>query len=216
MSKTKHVKYPRTPHLPWSPGRNDDDVHLNSIQHLEQLEDLVVTEKLDGENTTIYHDYLHARSVDSSSHASRNWIKRFSAEWRHRIPEDFRVCGENVFARHSIFYRSLTSYFYVFAIFQNDICLSWDETVICCESLGVEIVPVLYRGKWEEPKIKACWRGASVFGEEQEGYVVRNAASFGFKAFTSNVAKHVRAAHVKTDSHWMSKAVVPNQLTEHF
>jgi hypothetical protein len=58
---TMRVKYPRTPHLPWSPGRSEDDIALDSIEHLEHSEDIVVTEKLDGENTTLYHDYLHAR-----------------------------------------------------------------------------------------------------------------------------------------------------------
>ena len=58
------MKYPRTPHLPWSHGRAEDDIALDSIEHLERLGDVVITEKLDGENTTLYHDYLHARSVD--------------------------------------------------------------------------------------------------------------------------------------------------------
>lgn len=62
--QTTRTKYPRIPHLPWSPGRLEDDIALDSIEHLERLEDVVVTEKLDGENTTLYHDYLHARSVD--------------------------------------------------------------------------------------------------------------------------------------------------------
>ncbi len=105
------VKYPRTPHLPWSSGRAEDDIALDSIEHLERLEDVVVTEKLDGENTTLYHDYLHARSIDSKSHPSRDWIKRFHAKVRYDIPEDFRICGENMYAKHSIFYDALTTYY---------------------------------------------------------------------------------------------------------
>jgi len=42
------VKYPRTPHVPWSPGNTADDIVLDSIRHLESLVDVVVTEKLDG------------------------------------------------------------------------------------------------------------------------------------------------------------------------
>lgn len=41
------IKYPRTLHLPWSPGRGDDDKVLSEGQ---------VEEKLDGENTPIYQD----------------------------------------------------------------------------------------------------------------------------------------------------------------
>jgi hypothetical protein len=214
MPTPKRVKYPRTPHLPWSPGRTGDDILLDSIQHLEKLKDVVVTEKLDGENITLYRDYLHARSVDSASHASRNWLKRFHAEMSYKIPADMRLCGENLFAKHSIFYNALTSYFYVFAIFQNDACLAWDGTVEWCQRLELEPVPVLYRGKWDEKKIRACWRGASCFGEEQEGYIVRNAASFSFADFKFNVAKFVRASHVKTTKHWRRDAIVSNQLAK--
>ena len=53
------IKYPRTPHLPFSPGRSDDDIGLGKVEFTGEV---VVTEKLDGENTTLYHDYLHART----------------------------------------------------------------------------------------------------------------------------------------------------------
>jgi RNA ligase len=212
MATPKRVKYPRTPHLPWSPGRTSDDTLLDSIQHLEKLKDLVVTEKLDGENTTLYRDYLHARSIDSASHASRNWLKRFHAAMSYKIPADMRLCGENLFAKHSIFYNALTSYFYVFAIFQNDACLAWDETTEWCRRLDLESVLAMYRGKWDEQKIRACWRGVSFYGEEQEGYVVRNAEAFRFADFKFNFAKFVRASHVITTKHWRHSAIVSNQL----
>ncbi|MBD3307268.1 2'-5' RNA ligase [candidate division KSB3 bacterium] len=208
----KHAKYPRTPHLPWSSGRSNDDIAIDSIEHFIHFDDIVVTEKLDGENTTLYHDYLHARSVDSKSHPSRDWLKQYHATVRHNIPEDFKVCGENVYAAHSIAYDALTTYFYVFVIFQEHLCLSWDETVEWAALIGLEIVPVLYRGTWDERAVKACWRERSTFGNEQEGYVVRNAGRFPFSEFRMNVAKYVRPQHVTTDQHWMYQKVTPNQL----
>ncbi|MGC5412734.1 RNA ligase family protein, partial [Streptomyces sp. DT225] len=57
--------YPRTPHLPWSPGATSDDVRMTDLAALAGTE-VVVTEKLDGENTTLYADGLHARSLDSA------------------------------------------------------------------------------------------------------------------------------------------------------
>jgi hypothetical protein len=207
-----YTKYPRTPHLPWSPGKSGDDRIIEAITSLSQLEDILVTEKLDGENTTLYRDHLHSRSLDYQSHPSRDWVKRLYAQIRSDVPENFRICGENVFAKHSIFYKSLTTYYFVFAIFQEDICLSWSETLEWCQLLGLETVPVLYRGKWDEAAIKSCWRGISVFGDEQEGYVVRNADKFQLLDFQENVAKYVRAQHVKTSQHWLSEALIPNQL----
>jgi hypothetical protein len=117
-----------------------------------------------------------------------------------------------MYAKHSIFYDVLTTYFYVFAIFQGEICLSCDDTVEWCRLIGLETVPVLYKGSWDEQAIKACWRGKSVFGEEQEGYVVRNAGSFRFDEFRSNVAKFVRPDHVTTNRHWMQESVISNIL----
>jgi len=208
------VKYPRTPHLPWSPGIGEDDILLDSLQALEKLGDVVVTEKLDGENTTLYRDYLHARSIDGASHVSRNWLKRFHSAMGYKIPPDMRLCGENMFARHSIFYDALSSYFYVFAIFENEVCLSWDDTVAWCKNLELALAPILYRGPWNEAQIRLCWRNVSYYGSEQEGYVVRNAAAFRFADFKNHVAKYVRADHVRTTKHWKRAAVVTNQLVK--
>lgn len=146
----------RTPHRPWPPGISGDDILLDSLQHFKKLGDVVATKKLDGENTTLYHDYLHARSVDGASQVSRNWLKRFHAAMRYKIPPEMRVCGEYMFAQHSIFYNRLSSYFHVFAIFQNDLSLSSDGTVVWCKNWGLEPAPVLYRGKWNEAQIRAC------------------------------------------------------------
>ena len=60
---TTRVKYPRTWHLPWSPGATADDRVLDSVSHFYGRE-IVVTTKMDGECTTMYSDFLHARSID--------------------------------------------------------------------------------------------------------------------------------------------------------
>ncbi|MFT5465446.1 MAG: hypothetical protein ACI8UO_000541 [Verrucomicrobiales bacterium] len=57
------IKYPRTLHLPWSPGSTNDDCFLNGVSHFEGRE-VVVTEKLDGENTSMYRGGIHARTLD--------------------------------------------------------------------------------------------------------------------------------------------------------
>jgi hypothetical protein len=208
----KYFKYPRTPHLPWSLGRSADDISLDSIGYLELLKDIVVTEKLDGENTTLYRDYIHARSIDSQSHPARDWVKKLHATIRHDIPEYYRICGENLFAKHSIYYDRLTTYFYVYSIYQEDICLSWDETLEWCELLGLSTVPILYSGPWNEIAVKACWTGKSAVGDSQEGYVVRNAERFDFDKFRLNVAKFVRADHVQSEEHWIFQEITPNKL----
>lgn len=210
--KSTRYKYPRTLHLPWSPGASDDDKILESVEHFQGRE-VVVTEKLDGENTSMYQDHYHARSTDSKNHPSRNFVKQIWGRVRHDIPFGYRLCGENVYAVHSIKYTALPEYFMLFTVYDpTNLCLSWDETVEWAKLLDLPAVPVLYRGVWDEEKVRACWTGKSLFGGDQEGYVVRVADAFPWADHHMHFAKYVRAGHVTTDEHWMSQPVVPNQL----
>ncbi|WP_328887560.1 RNA ligase family protein [Streptomyces sp. NBC_00316] len=200
--------YPRTPHLPWSPGVTDDDVRVTDLCGLRGRE-VVVTEKLDGENTTLYADGLHARSLDSAHHPSRTWVKALQGRIGHAIPAGRRVCGENMYARHSIAYEDLDSYFYGFSVWDADgRCLDWDETVGCLRALGIPAPRVLWRGTFDERALRAL----AVDRGRQEGYVVRTVEGFAAGDFGRHVAKWVRPGHVQTGTHWMHAAVVANGL----
>ncbi|WP_299532228.1 RNA ligase family protein [uncultured Streptomyces sp.] len=204
--------YPRTPHVPWSPGATSDDVRVGDLAGLSGRE-VVVTEKLDGENTTLYGDGLHARSLDSAHHPSRGWVKALQGRIGPRIPAGRRICGENVYARHSIPYDELEGYFYGFSVWDGDRCLPWDETVAVLRELGVPAVPVLWRGALDARGGKALRALAKGLDTGRvEGYVVRPAEGFGAAEFGRSVAKWVRAGHVTTGTHWMHERVVPNGL----
>ncbi|MGW0939199.1 RNA ligase family protein [Streptomyces sp. NPDC002666] len=202
--------YPRTPHLPWSPGATSDDVRLADLAGLTGSE-VVVTEKLDGENTTLYADGLHARSLDSAHHPSRGWVKALQGRVGPRIPAGWRICGENMFARHSIPYEDLASHFYGFSVWDGEVCLDWDLSVDFLRDLGIPTPPVLWRGVFDARAEKAL-RALKPDTLRQEGYVVRPAESFPAVAFKRRVAKWVRPGHVTTDTHWMHAAVVENGL----
>lgn len=209
MDNTKHLqKYPRTPHVPWSEGASEDDIFSN----IEPLigKKIVVTEKMDGENTTMYPDYIHARSLDSANHPSRNRVKSIWGEIRHHIPENWRICGENVYAKHSIQYNDLLDYFLVFSIWEGNKCLSWDDTVSYSSILHLNTVPVLYSGIFDVKYIK----NLVIDKERQEGYVIRLAESFYFEDFNKSIAKYVRKGHVQTDEHWMKSEIIPNKLRD--
>jgi hypothetical protein len=208
----QHFKYPRTFHLPWSPGTTSDDRLLENCDHFENKE-VVATEKLDGENASIYNDYYHARSLEGADHPSRHWFKSFITRFQHEIPAGFRLCAENVFAKHSIHYKALESYFYLFSIWDNqNNCLSWDKTLEWAQLLDIQHVPVLYRGIWDEQKIKSLFTPTKSNGDEMEGYVVRLTSSFHYSNFSRFAAKFVRARHVQTTAHWASQPVIPNKL----
>ncbi|MFE0577087.1 RNA ligase family protein [Streptomyces sp. NPDC058874] len=199
--------YPRTPHLPWSPGAAADDVRAVGSAGLTGRE-VVVTEKLDGENTTLYADGLHARSLDSGHHPSRAWVKGLQGRIGPGIPAGWRVCGENLYARHSIPYEDLDSWFYGFSVWDGERCLDWDRTVRFLHGLGVPSPRVLWRGTFDERALRRLRLDTA----RQEGYVVRTAAGFDRADFGRCVAKWVRAGHVQTDTHWMHAQVVPNGL----
>lgn len=204
------IKYPRTFHLPWSLGRTSDDKILQSIKHFEGKE-IVITEKMDGENTSIYREGLHARSLSSSRHESRTIVTKLWSEIKHEIPENWRICGENLFAKHSIKYINLESFFLVFSIWnEKNICLNWDETIEWCNLLNLSSVPVLYRGIFDIEKIMNI--GNSLNLNTTEGYVIRLANNFKFEDFQYSVAKFVRENHVQTNQHWMTSTIEKNEL----
>lgn len=204
------TKYPRTFHVPFSPGATSDDKLLRSLEHFVGRE-VVVTVKMDGENTTLYHDGYHARSIDSRHHPSRDWLARFHAECGYNIPVGWRVCGENLYARHSIAYTDLPSYFLGFSVWnEENRALSWDDTQEVFALLGIESVPVLYRGMFDEAQLHRLV--AQLDLSKDEGFVLRLADSFHYDEFAQSVAKWVRPAHVQTGEHWMHSTIVPNGL----
>ena len=208
---TDRVKYPRTMHLPWSPGVQNDDRVIKTLAQLDG-EQVVVTEKLDGENTTLYRDGLHARSADGRHHPSRDWVKRFWGENQWRIPPDTRICGENLYAQHSVAYDNLETYFYAFGVWSAGECLSWNDTEVLLKEYGITPVPVLWQGTFSESNMQRI--ADAMDFEQQEGYVVRLARSFKHYEFPSVVAKYVREGHVQTDKHWMHSEIIPNKLAE--
>lgn len=208
---TNYVKYPRTLHFPFSPGISSDDrVHFN----LDFFKDkrVIVTEKMDGENSSLYCDYFHARSLDSKNHESRNWIKKFWSTISHEIPKGWRFCGENMYAEHSLHYSNLESYFYLFSIWnEKNNCLSWDETKEWAELLEMPTVKVLYDSIFDEKQIKNLC--ISLNSNVIEGAVMRAADGFNYFDFRKCVAKYVRANHVTSDQHWFfGKRMKVNEL----
>jgi len=207
----KYVKYPRTYHLPWSNLLKDDrmlenDDHFIGRRVIESL-------KMDGENTSMYNDYIHARSLDFSSHETRSWVKGLWSRMGYNLDDNMRICGENMYAVHSVKYDDLPSYFLMFSIWIDNKCLSWDETVEYAKILGLETVPVIYDGIYDRDKIIAAF---APYEAKNEGYVVRIADEFNYIDFRRSIAKFVRPefrqAVNNAHGHWISKKVEVNEL----
>ena len=208
---TNHVKFPRTYHLPWSPGLTKDDRQMSADDPFKGQE-VVATIKMDGENTSIYNDGIHARSLIYEPHPSRNWPKVLAGRISHDIPDGWRVCGENLWAEHSIAYKQLDDFFLVFSIWtEKNVCLSWDDTKEWCSLLGLKMVSTIYEGLGDRKNIEHLFK-PTYNGDPCEGYVVRLKTSFPYSAYRSAVGKYVRANHVQTHGHWMRQVVTPNKL----
>ena len=207
---TDFYKYKRTYHFEWSMGSTSDDKFLENTKSFIGMTG-VLTEKMDGENTSIYPDRIHARSIDSKDHLSRHWVKGLWGQIRNDIPDGWRICGENMYAKHSLFYDDLETYFYVFSIWDEcNYCLSWADTIVMCEILNLTPVRVIDKLLFDEEELKKIANNLDT--TKVEGYVFRNVERFHYDDFSDNVAKWVRPKHVTTDQHWMFQKIVPNKL----
>jgi hypothetical protein len=194
-------KYNRTYHLPWSPGSTSDDKISKIIDSLIGV-DIVITEKLDGENCGMTNGGVYARShaTFTTSAWSREVRQLHDLKVRGNLDEGVFLFGENMEGIHSIEYSNLKSYFYIFGVRDNNI---WIPSYL----LDIPTVPVLFKGAVNSEKelkniVDKLVSEKSELGGEREGIVVRNAGMFHNDDFKDNVMKWVRKDHVQTDDHW--------------
>lgn len=206
-----YIKYPRSYHLPTSPGVTKDDRVMPSLDAFAGKE-VIITEKMDGENTTIYSDYCHARSVSTDNHPSKDWVKGFAASIGYLIDPGWRVCGENMWAKHSIPYESLKDYFLGFSVWDDkNFCLSWDDTLDYFELIGVHPVPELYRGPFSEDLVERFEGFQRSRADKREGFVIRLTESFHYSRFRASLGKWVRENHVQSAHNWKRQEITRNK-----
>lgn len=203
-------KYARSLHAQISLGTTSDDRFMPDgyLAAFAEMTDLVLTEKLDGQNNCFSKRGLFARShVAPTQHP---WDKPLRERWDliKNDLKDLEIFGENMFGIHSIGYRKLESYFYVFAIREKGVWLSWEEVKFYAAILDFPTVPEIslkvklkdfFDENRAENKILADWLKANLgmTWEESvdmpgllggydpktskpasEGFVIRNSESF--------------------------------------
>lgn len=218
-------KYNRTMHLPWSLGGTSDDKIAPSVDTLlNRL--IVITEKIDGSNTSLEHDGCYARTHASvPTHASFDGLKVLHATVKYQIPEGLQLFGEWCYAKHSIGYDQLPGYFLLFNIRDNledrnngdQMWFGWDDVEAWAQRIEVPTVPVLFKGTFtSENELKNLTKSLmlepSCCGGEREGVVVRVASAFADEEFADCVMKCVRANHVQTTEHWKDQKITKNKL----
>jgi hypothetical protein len=123
------------------------------------------------------------------------------------------LCGENLYARHSIAYENLESFFYLFSIWdEHNVCQSWEDTLSWAQLLNLKTPKKHYKGIWNTNLIT----GLCIDTKSCEGYVVRTTKQFHYQDFDQHVAKWVRKSHITTGTKWMNQAIIPNGLCQDF
>ena len=122
-------KYCRSLHAQISLGTTSDDRFMPNgyVKAFAEMDELVLTEKLDGQNNCFNKHGIFARSHTSPT--THPWDKPMIDRWQLIKNDlgDIEIFGENMYGIHSIAYNQLASYFYVFAIREGDYWLSWEE-----------------------------------------------------------------------------------------
>lgn len=212
-------KYNRTFHFPFSPGATNDDKIAESMDALIGVP-IVITEKMDGSNTSLEKDGCFARTHSGPpSHPSFDGLKALHASVQYKLPELYQFFGEWCYARHSIEYGELPGYFLLFGIrvLDGPVWTSWEEVELWAEEIGVPTAPVLFKGTVSSEKelqelVETFMNQPSVCGGIREGVVVRVANSFLNDSFSKCVMKCVRANHVQTSEHWKDQEIIRNKL----
>jgi hypothetical protein len=211
------MKYPRTFHLPWSPGGTKDDKKMKSVDSLLNRE-IIISEKLDGSNSCFETSGVFARSHGQApKHASFDLLKQKYYNLQNFIKPDEQIFLENCFAVHSITYEELSDFCFVLNIREKNLWLSQEQVEQRARELNLKSAPVLFKGtiksSLELEKLTSHLSSLpSIYGGEREGVVVRVSDSFLDKDFSHCVAKWVRKDHVQTDEHWMNKAIVKQKF----
>lgn len=207
-------KYCRSLHAHISLGTTADDRFMPAgyVASFAKKEKLILTEKLDGQNTCFSKNGLFARSHSAPS--QNPWDKPLIERWQLIKDDlgDIELFGEGMYGIHSIAYSQLESFFYVFAVRVGERWLSWEEVKFYAELFDFPTVPeieirqplsdFLQDGldenvaldnflttnlgmKWTESvETSGCLGGYDPANNQpcSEGFVIRNADSY----FTNN------------------------------
>ena len=166
MNESK--KYCRSLHAQISLGTTSDDRFMPNgyVKAFAQMLHLVLTEKLDGQNNCFNKYGVFARSHTSPS--AHPWDKPMWDRWQLMKNDlnNLEIFGENMYGEHSIAYKNLESYYYVFAVRENGKWLSWEEVKFYAAMLDFPTVPQIeikiplkdfYKEGVDENKLLADW-----------------------------------------------------------
>lgn len=218
MNESK--KYCRSLHAQISLGTTSDDRFMPNgyVSEFAKMNELVLTEKLDGQNNCFNTHGVFARSHTAPT--KHPWDKPLIERWQllKNDLNNLEIFGENMYGIHSIGYQKLESYFYVFAVREHDEWLSWEEVKFYANLLDFPTVPEIkishqldatkitdkneneILSNWLKSNLGMTWEesvntAGTLGGYDpktnkpcSEGFVIRNAASYKTNQGAINVS----------------------------
>lgn len=218
---SEFFRFPHTPHIAWlAPGAPRDDKVLSPEEAQKLLAgEVVIEEKLDGANLGFFigpdgtlraqnrGQYLLPPFTGQFAQLGR-WMDAHQDRLFDALTESLMVFGEWCAARHSLDYDRLPDWWLMFDVYDLEAGRFWstarrDELA---ETLGVSVVPCLYRGRITLAQMTDWTFGvASCFRQgNAEGVIVRNQNAMWLDKraklvrpdFTQSIAQHWRHRHI--------------------
>ncbi len=210
-------KFPRIPHFPFSPQAaanqsRDDKIGIKGWAKYLKRHGYVTFEKMDGSNVCITRDGVYPRGSGVLAPETYDWLKAEHDKIKHKIKPTYRIYGENMYAVHSVEYKKLKSYFYMFAVFDSEY-LRWLSPLKMSNiamDLGfptsINSISGMSRTEEFEKDFERMYRVTTTRDDEyqrdMEGFVVWANTDIPQHMFDKMVFKWVREGHVQTDEHW--------------
>ncbi len=174
--------YPKVPRIPIIGARIRGKHYLSRDQTRELLSDEVVIE-----------EKLDGKTI-------------------HKDIEDYRIFGEFLKYKHTVYYDSVPSpdWFIAFDVWKDNRFLDYDEKVEVLKRVGSYCAPLIYRGVVKRPVdlIKFLYRHSDLGAERVEGIVVKNYQKQLFGKLVNPSFERT----IDTSEHWMKRKREMNRL----
>lgn len=216
------IKFPRISHFPFSPQAvanqsRDDKIGIKGWDKYLRRHGYVTFEKMDGSNVCLTREGVFPRGSGVLAPETYDWLKAEHNKIKHKIPTNYRIYGENMYAVHSVEYKELKSYFYMFAVFDMEY-LRWLSPLKMSDiAMGIGFPTSIksFGGLWEhtgatmekdfEREYRVTTTRDDEYQRDMEGWVVWTNYDIPVHMFDKMVFKWVREGHVQTDEHWTRK-----------
>ena len=183
--------------------------------------DVIIEEKLDGANTGIirHKNGIHLQKrgslVSTSEHEQfqffHNWAMYQNREKLMKLPKNYIIYGELMYAIHTVYYNELPDYFLVFDVWDGNKFLKYNDRNDFCIKYDLKQVPFIQKGFFNIDELYDLIPTKSAYGNEAaEGIVIKKYNKKGYIR-----AKLVREEFVKKvddSEHWMHKQLKKNML----